>query len=252
MPDEPDRSPLRILIVDDHPMFRLGMRSVLDEEPDFEVVAEASDGEGAVTMAAELRPDGVDLILMDLDMPVMGGIAALKQIVRADSNLPVIMLTVSRSEDDLLDAVRAGASGYLLKTLDASALIRALREFRDTGALPMSRSMAGWVLDRLRQAGEAQPDHGTAAPDPSDLRARLPLTAREWEVVALVAVGARDREIAERLFLAESSVKKHVQNILRKMNVRNRMEAVASIRRILADPPDGGKERNGRSFGLPI
>ena len=221
---------LRILIVDDHALFRRGLRDVLEEEPDLRVVAEAADGVEALERVRELRPGRLDLVLMDLDMPALDGIAATRQIMVEDPTLAVVMLTVAGMERDAIEAVRAGAVGFLSKSLSAMAIIRALRDFHRDGVLPMSRLLAGQLLRQFQQtvatperAADAQLEVAVEAID------RL-LTARQREVLELIARGARDRDIADQLVLSESTVKKHVQSILRKLNARNRTEAVVRFR----------------------
>jgi two-component system NarL family response regulator len=217
----PPKPPLRILIVDDHAFFRRGIREIINDEEDMRVVEEASDGEQAIQRVQELRPDNLDLVLMDIDMPRLDGISATECIARDDPDLPIIMLTVSTLDRDLFEAVRVGAVGFLSKSLSPDALIRALRGFHLGESLPMSPSMAQKVLGYFQQAppGRAEPDLGEAT-----------LTPREREVLELIARGSRDREIAETLVITESTVKKHVQNILRKLHARNRAEAVARLR----------------------
>ena len=210
--------PMRILIVDDHPFFRRGLREVLDAESDMQVVAEAGDAEHAIDLVQQLRPDRLDMILMDVDLPAINGIVATQRITGLDPDLPVVMLTVSTLDRDLFEALENGAVGYLSKTLSPDALLAALRAFRHDGALPLSRPIAQKMLGYFR----ARP----RAPE----RAPTILTDREREVLELIAGGARDREIAERLVVSESTVKKHVQNILRKLHVRNRTEAVGQFR----------------------
>jgi DNA-binding NarL/FixJ family response regulator len=215
--------PLRILIADDHAPFRHALAEVIGTEPDMEVVGEAVDGEQAVWLARQLRPDRLDLVLLDIAMPRLDGLRAAEQLNATDPTLPIVMLTVSQLEQDLFDAVRAGAVGYLSKGLEPQALVRALRDFHREGALPMSRVMARKVLDYYRQQGGGAAR--AAAPAPSG-----GLSPREHEVLELIAQGLYDREIAQRLVIAERTVKKHVQNILRKLHARNRAEAVARRR----------------------
>ena len=215
-------SVMRVLVVDDHAFVRRGIREVIDAEEDMRVVAEASDGEHAVQVARGLRPDGLDLILMDIDMPRLDGISATERINAVDSGLPVIMLTVSTLDRDLFEAVRVGAVGFLSKSLAPDALVRALRGFHNGESLPMSPDMAQKMLAYFQRVA--------ATPAPAADPAELAITAREHEVLELIAEGARDREIAERLIVTESTVKKHVQNILRKLHARNRAEAVGRLR----------------------
>jgi two-component system NarL family response regulator len=201
------------------------LREVLADEPDMEVVAEAADGEEAVRRATALWPQGLDLVLMDIDMTPVDGITAAERLTTAASDLPVVMLTVSTLDRDLFEAVRVGAVGYLSKSLSPEALVRALRRFQQDEAMPMSRSMATKVLAYFQQT--ARTTYRGGSPSSGD---EVTLTPREQEVLEHIARGARDREIAEALVVTESTVKKHVQNILRKLHARNRAEAVARLR----------------------
>lgn len=221
-----ERSPLRVLITDDHAFFRRGIREIINDEDDMQVVGEATDGAQAVRMARELRPRGLDVVLMDIDMPVLDGISATEQISANDPDLPVVMLTVSTLDRDLFEAVRVGAVGFLSKSLSPDALVRALRAFHRGESLPMSPSMAQKVLGYFQQAKAGR---GAATLEATG-GTEITLTPREREVLELIARGARDREIADLLVVTESTVKKHVQNILRKLHARNRAEAVARLR----------------------
>jgi len=215
--------PLRILIADDQAFFRRGIREVLNDEDDMQVVAEALDGEQAVRVARQLRPGGLDLVLMDIDMPHLDGMAAAAQLGTTDPDLPVVMLTLSTLESDLFEAVRVGAVGFLNKSLSPDALVRTLRGFRRGESLPMSPAMAHTLFAVFRRGDWAANQPRT---EPADFK----LTSRESEVLDRIAHGARDREIAAHLTVTESTVKKHVQNILRKLHARNRTEAVARLR----------------------
>lgn len=224
--------PLRILIVDDHAFFRRGIREVINDEEDMQVVAEASDGEQALETARRLRPAELDLVLMDIDMPRMDGITAADRINEVDPDLPVIMLTVSTLDRDLFEAVRVGALGFLSKSLSPDALVRSLRGFARGESLPMSPSMAQKVLGYfLQYEHAASAQHAAVAAIAAE---EITLTAREKEVLELISRGSRDREIADALVVTESTVKKHVQNVLRKLHARNRAEAVARMRQGLA------------------
>ena len=220
--EEPTR-PLRILIADDHDLFRHALAELIGSEPDMEVVGESIDGEQTVSLTRLLRPERLDLLLLDINMPRLDGIRAAEQINATDPALPIVMLTVSTLEGNLFDAVRAGAVGYLSKALAPQAVVRALRDFYWEGALPMSRVMALKVLEYFRQ----QVASGLRAPYPPDAIGAL--SPRERQVLGLIARGAHDHEIAEQLVIAERTVKKHVQNILRKVHARNRAEAVARL-----------------------
>jgi DNA-binding NarL/FixJ family response regulator len=170
-----------------------------------------------------LRRDGLDVVLMDIDMPRLDGIKATQQITAADPDLPVVMLTVSTLDRDLFEAVRVGAIGFLSKGLSADAVVRALRSFHRYESLPLPRAMASKVLAYFQQRQDT-------SNKPSPSVAGGGLSSREREVLELIARGARDREIATILVVSEGTVKKHVQNILRKLHARNRAEAVARLR----------------------
>jgi DNA-binding NarL/FixJ family response regulator len=221
-PAEESTRPLRILIADDHDQFRHALAELISNEPDMEVVGEAIDGEQTVSLTRLLRPDRLDLLLLDINMPRLDGIRATEQISATDPALPIVMLTVSTLDNSLFDAVRAGATGYLSKALAPEALLRALRDYFREGALPMSRVMALKVLDYFRR----QVASGSRASDPEMIGM---LSSRERQVLELIARGAHDREIAEQLVITERTVKKHVQSILRKVHARNRAEAVARL-----------------------
>jgi two-component system nitrate/nitrite response regulator NarL len=212
---------LRILIADDHEGFRNELQDTLTCEPDFRVVAAESNGADAVRRVRALRPYGLDLVLMDIDMPVMNGIEAVAEIAQTDPDLPLIILTVSTLDRELFAAMDSGAVGFLNKNLSLATLVRTLRDFHRNGSLPMSRIMAGKALAHLRQ----QATLATAQASPASS-----LSSREREVLRRIAGGAHDREIACALAVAETTVKTHVRNILRKLGVRNRAEAAAGWR----------------------
>jgi DNA-binding NarL/FixJ family response regulator len=202
---------MRILLADDHNLFRTSLRSLLKTR-DIEVVGEASDGKEAVQMAERLRPD---LVLMDLSMPVMNGIEATRLLREKVPEVRVVILTASMEEDNLFEALRVGAHGYLLKDLQAdsffSLLDRAL-----AGELALTPQLSLKVLDAFRK-GET-----TARQDPDAL------TDRERDVLQLIVEGyTSNRELAKRLEIAENTVKFHVKNILDKLHLHNRAQAVS-------------------------
>jgi DNA-binding NarL/FixJ family response regulator len=215
-------SRLRILVADDHAPFRRELVEVLARRTDFQVVAEASDGAEAVQLARTLRPGALDLILMDIDMPVMEGIAATAEINFMDPDLPVVMLTVSTLDLDLFAALRAGAVGFLSKNLAPGVLARTLRDFQQNGSLPMSRQMAAKMQGYFQQR-----ERGLRRGVQEGLGTEEQLTRREREVLTMIAAGAHDREIAAVLLVAETTIKTHVQHVLRKLHARNRAEAAA-------------------------
>jgi DNA-binding NarL/FixJ family response regulator len=205
---------IRVVIVDDHALFRRGLDLVLSEEPDIKVVGEAADGIEAVHRAEEMAPD---VVVMDVRMPRSTGIEAARRIRERLPDTKVIMLTVSDSEEDLYAAVKAGASGYLLKEISIEELADAVRAVARGHSL-ISPSMASKLLSEfnalVQQAEERQ-------------RSLLPsLTDREVDVLKLVAKGLSNREISEELYISENTVKNHVRNILEKLHLHSRMEAV--------------------------
>ena len=206
-------SPLRILLVDDHLLFRKGLVRLLDAQPDFEVVGEARDGLEAVEQAQALRPD---VVLMDIRMPGCDGLEATRRIKAQMPDVRVVMLTVSDDDQDLATAVRYGADGYLLKDLLPETLFQQLRGLK-SGQAPISRAMTGKLFRQL-----AQRSRPTVRPAAIDV-----LSARESEVLALVVSGCSNREIAGELGITRNTVKNHLRNILVKLGVKNRAQAAA-------------------------
>ena len=204
---------IRLLVVDDHALFRRALANLIGNEPDFEIVGEAGDGAEAVRMAQTLRPD---LVLMDIHMPGTDGLEATRQIVSAVPATRVVILTVSEEDRDLFEAIKSGAHGYLLKTVEPEALCALLRGvFR--GEAPLSRATAAKILKQFARR-EPSP-HATVAADD--------LTAREREVLALVASGLTNKEIGSKLAIAENTVKNHLKSILGKLHLDNRVQAAA-------------------------
>ena len=209
---------LRLLLVDDHPVVRAGLRGMLAGEPDLEVVAEAADGEEAVRMSAELRPD---VVLMDLRMPGMDGAEATRRIAALDPAPAVLVLTTYDTDHDILRAVEAGATGYLLKDTPRADLVQALRAAAG-GATVLAPVVAAKLLGRSRS--------------PSSLE----LTPRELEVLALVANGKTNGEVARALFIGEATVKTHLLHAFAKLDVDDRTAAVTTaIARGLLPSPRG-------------
>lgn len=208
--------PIRVMLVDDHTLVRSAIRQAL-EAPDIEVVGEASSAEEALEMAPRLRPD---LLLLDIDLPGMTGLEAVRELAPRLPDTRIVMLTVSTARRDLLDAMRHGASGYLTKDLTGDALLRAVRGIR-RGDLPMSRVHAALVVEHLAR-GARSPG---AATDEIAV-----LSAREQEVLRLLADGLTDREIAVGLAISPRTVESHVSSVLRKLGVRNRAEAAQRYR----------------------
>ncbi|WP_020663777.1 response regulator [Amycolatopsis benzoatilytica] len=203
---------IRVVVVDDQELMRVGFRMVLGAQTDIDVVGEAGDGAQAVRLAAELRPD---VVLMDVRMPVLDGVEATKQIVSAGTARVLVMTTFDLDEY-VYAALQGGASGFLLKDTQPDYLVSALRSVAEGDAV-MSPSVTRRLLDRFVGAG------GSEMRDPSELDV---LTDREREVLVLIAKGKSNLEIAETLFLSEATVKTHVGRILSKLDLRDRVQAV--------------------------
>jgi len=212
---EAAREPIRVLVVDDHVLFRRGLEMVLDLEPDIELVGEAADGAGAIQQAAELSPD---IVLLDVRMPHGTGIEACTGIKEVAPSTRIIMLTISDEEADLYDAIKAGASGYLLKDVSIDEVSAAIRGVADGQSLITPR-MASKLLSEFASMIKRTDDRPQQLPAPR-------LTDRELEVLKLVARGMNNREIAKTLFISENTVKNHIRNILEKLQLHSRMEAV--------------------------
>ena len=200
----------KILLVDDHALFRSGLRSLLQRQEDFEIVGEAADGLEGIKLVALLRPD---VVLMDIDMPVMNGKEALSQILSSQPDLAVMMLTVSEDGNDLTECMRIGARGYLLKNINVDFLLDSIRRAVD-GDSVLSPEMTAKLVARLR------------SPESSKQSTEIEsLTPRERETLAWLAKGVSNKHIARGLDVAESTVKVHVQSILRKLNLSSRVQA---------------------------
>ena len=208
--------PIRALIVDDHALFRRGLEMVLAAEDDIELVGEASDGAEAVEKAAESLPD---VVLMDIRMPKSSGIEACRAMKEAAPSSKIVMLTISDEEDDLFEAIRAGASGYLLKDIPLDEVAEVVRAVYGGQSL-INPSMAGKLLTEFATlAKRDDEERAQQVPAPK-------LTDREMQVLKLVARGMNNRDIAKELFISENTVKNHVRNILEKLQIHSRMEAV--------------------------
>ena len=217
---------IRVLLVDDQALVRSGFRIILESEPDIEVVGEAADGAEAVRLARDLDPA---VICMDVEMPVMDGIEASRRILDTDpgSAPAILILTTFGHEAYLFDALAAGVSGFLLKTSRAEQLLDAVRSLAAGKAL-LGPDVTRAVIERI--AGERSRGAAVEAPQPGgaadDALARAGLTEREREVLGLLAEGRSNAEIAGALFLGEATVKTHVSNVLQKLGVRDRIQAV--------------------------
>ncbi|MCQ4040637.1 response regulator [Streptantibioticus rubrisoli] len=198
-------APVRLLIADDHPVVRDGLRGMFAGDPGFEVVAEAGDGAEAVVLAERLGPD---VVLMDLRMPRLDGVCAIRAMAERGLSARVLVLTTYDTDSDVLPAVKAGATGYLLKDTARDELVRAVRAAA-RGESVLSPTVASRVLGQVR------------APE------QEPLSPREIEVLGLVAAGSTNRETAARLFISEATVKTHLLHIYAKLGVKDRAAAVA-------------------------
>ena len=212
MPEARRAGPIRVLVVDDHPIVRQGLRSYLSSRDGIEVVGDAGDGESAVALVADLRPD---VVLMDLAMPGMGGLAAIRAVTGLGLGTRILVLTSFSSQDEVIPAIQAGAAGYLLKDSAPDEVDRALRAVHN-GEGRLDPAVAALVMAQV-----ARPD--PAPPRPSD--ALHQLTPRETEVLGLLGEGLSNRALAERLFVSEKTVKTHVSSILAKLGLADRTQA---------------------------
>lgn len=205
---------IRILLVDDHTLFRSGLKALLSRQADFEIVGEASDGLEGVKLAEQLKPD---LVLLDLDMPVMNGTEALAQMLAANRELPVVMLTVSEDAEDLKEAFVLGARGYLVKNIDAEYLVNGVRQVV-AGESVMSPEMTSKFVNGIR----AKHLSLMAEVRPETVKS---LTERERQILGCLAQGASNREMANLLNMSESTVKAHLQRIMRRFDFSSRVQA---------------------------
>ena len=234
-------TPARILIADDHELVRDGFRRMLGYEEDLEVVGEAKDGREAVDLCRSLNPD---LVLMDVRMPKMDGLEATRAIKAEQPSVGVLVVTTYDNPDYLLEAIKAGAAGYVLKDAPNRQLTNAIRRALD-GESPLNQELASQLIRRL--AGEAPRPARDEAPSAAEGRgagaASLPkeLTLRELEVLKLVALGKTNQEIAEGLFISKATAKVHVRRVIAKLGISDRTQAVVRALELgLAPPPNSG------------
>ena len=206
---------IRVLVADDHPVFRRGLVGVLTEEPGVEVVAEAGDGETAIELATELKPD---VVLMDLHMAGTGGVAATRRLTADLPDVAVLVLTMLDDEESVQSALHAGARGYLVKGASGDRILEAVRAVA-AGEAVFGAGVAGLVLGRLTT------ERRTVRPGPFPM-----LTDREEEILTLIALGRSNTEIARRLVVSDKTVRNHVTNIFAKLGVTDRAQAIVRAR----------------------
>jgi DNA-binding NarL/FixJ family response regulator len=215
-----DAREARVLIADDHAMVRVGLRSVLEDEPDLEVVGEAKNGREALKLCQSLRPD---IVLMDVRMPEVDGLAATRAIKREFPTVSVLMVTMHENPDYLLEAVKAGAAGYILKDTPSDRLVSAVRRTLN-GKHPLNQELSMQLMKRLAQEpaqGAETPPQAGPRQDPSIKG----LTSREIEVLRLIAQGNSNLQIADNLVISRGTAKTHVQRIIQKLGVSDRTQA---------------------------
>jgi len=226
-------TPIRVLIADDHPLFRDGLRALLNSIPQTEMVGEAADGEEALRQAAKLRPD---VILMDIQMPGLNGVDATKRILRANPDIGIIVLTMFEDDDSVFAALRAGARGYILKGADQTEILRAI------GAAVRGEALFGApIAKRLMRF--------FSAPGPSLSAQAFPeLTEREREVLELIAQGHNNAEIAEQFVLSPRTVRNHISSIFSKLQVTDRARAIVLAREAGLGQATGDRSGNIQNF----
>jgi len=207
---------MKVVVADDHALVRDGISSLL-EAAGFDVVAQANDGMEAVHAASSLQPD---LVLMDISMPGMDGLEALRMIKAEQPQIKIVMLTVSEDDQDLLEALRSGAQGYLLKSMDATSFVKSLEQL-ETGDMAVDPNVVNKIVGGYLELAQGNPSPSKEI-----------LTPREIELLSLVADGLSNKAIGQRLSVSENTVKYHVRQILDKLGVQNRTEAVTSAIRL--------------------
>lgn len=215
---------IKIILIDDHTLFRSGIKALLSRQSDFEVIGEAADGFTGIKLVEQMRPD---IVLLDLDMPVMNGRETLAQILSSNPQQTVVMLTVSEDNDDLTECMRIGARGFLLKNINADFLLDSIRKAVD-GDNVFSPEMTTRLVQSLISPASPRADHLLST-----------LTPREMEILGYLAAGHSNKVIARHLDLAESTIKVHVQNILRKLNLSSRVQAAVYAVQHKVPQPEG-------------
>lgn len=212
---------IKILIVDDQSLFREALKTLLNASSEFEIVGDASNGEEALRMVLQHSPD---VVLMDLRMPIMDGVDATRRILQMNKPTKVIVLTTFDDDENVFEALRAGAVGYLLKDVSSEKLYEAIKA-ANQGEYFLLPSITAKVVSEFSRISKPAPRHQDAfLPDP--------LSPREIEIIRLVATGASNKEIAEKLVISEGTVKNHLSSILSKLSVRDRMQAVLKAKEL--------------------
>jgi DNA-binding NarL/FixJ family response regulator len=224
---------INILIVDDHVLFREGLSSLFRSQSDFNVMGEAGSVREAITLALHLRPD---VILMDFSMPDGTGLDATREILVEHPKAKIVFLTMHEDDERLFAAIRAGAKGFLVKNIPVTQLLEMLRGLQ-AGEAPISRSMTTRILEAFSHTDSQKVDEGSALEQ---------LTDREKEVLIEMGRGGTNREIANRLFISDNTVKNHIHNILEKLGLSNRREVIryAQQRGLISAPPPGSSSNN--------
>ena len=215
---------IKIILIDDHTLFRSGIKALLSRQSDFDVIGEAADGFTGIKLVEQMRPD---IVLLDLDMPVMNGRETLAQILSSNPQQTVVMLPVSEDNDDLTECMRIGARGFLLKNINADFLLDSIRKAVD-GDNVFSPEMTTRLVQSLISPASPRADHLLST-----------LTPREMEILGYLAAGHSNKVIARHLELAESTIKVHVQNILRKLNLSSRVQAAVYAVQHKVPQPEG-------------
>jgi len=220
--------PIRVLLADDHELFRTGVAGLLAREVDIVVVGQAGNGREALALGQQLQPD---VALLDIQMPECTGLEAAQRLLAQQPGLKIIMLTISDKDRDLFTAVKAGAQGYLLKgSITPEELVTAVRQVA-AGEAIIAPTLVPYLLAEFAALSQKQPE---PEPEPDVGRPQQVLSERELEVLQLVSEGLKNREIAERLFISENTVRTHLRNILDKLHVQNRVQAAALLRQKMA------------------
>jgi len=228
---EAESKKIRVMIADDHPIVREGLRKLLNLEDDINVVGDAADGRELIEKVDELQPD---VILLDLRMPNLDGLGALQTLQHTSSKAKVIILTASEDKNEFVQAMKLGCSGIVLKQTSADLIVKSIRKV-NAGEIWLDSHTTAAVMRQFATPGEV-----VAGPAASKVRERSPLSAREREIVTLVAQGYKNKEMAEKMFISEQTVKNHLHNIFDKLGVSDRLElALYAIHKGLHLQQDG-------------